>query len=346
MDLLLGHQVDRRTCPVLHFRRAHQGVLGEQPLGGKCVEAPFHQLDRGLVTPAPGRCGRCDDHQSAAIADRGAEEAVPRFVGEAGLDAVRTFDLADEGIVVGLRDAVERETLAPEEVVVERRMAGRQRLGEDGEIARRGEGRAAIHPAVGRAEMAVAHAQFAGGGVHLRDPFVDRAGPVGGQHDGAVVGGDRGDPAQQFLHRGHVADFEEHGGADPAPFLGNVGVHHHPLAQVDLLRRELLERDVCGHHLGDGGRDEAPVGIAGRQRLVGRHVEQEDDRHFLCGGAGRKLARRCLVAHLRGGGPRAQEEAGDQAGGLFRPEDGAAFLRDRSPIGWPSQSVVTIRASL
>ena len=201
-----------------------------------------------------------------------------RLVGPAGLDAVRSGHDAQRGVVVALGDAVPAHAGMADIAVIIGRVAGYHGIGQLHQIARRNIGVAVIHPAVGRAEMALGHAKAAGGIVHQGHPIGDAAAGTLGQHHAAIVGRDAHDPLQQRIDADRLTILQKHPRAGAVPVAIGIGAFGEGLLGAQFALRHQLEGDIGGHRLGDGGGQKRLIGVVRIERAPRAQIHQQRHR--------------------------------------------------------------------
>ncbi len=154
-----------------------------------------------------------------------------------------------------------------------------QRLAQLDEVAGTDIGRAAIRPAIGGGEMAVLHAKTLCLSIHHDRPARHAARRALCQHYRGIVGGNRGDGAQQDIERHAIPCLQAQAGALAVPVLECSLRHSERLFGFQLALGDQFEGDIGGHHLGDRGRDEAELGLASVQHLIRSRIEHQTDRN-------------------------------------------------------------------
>ena len=90
--------------------------------------------------------------------------------------------------MIALFDAVVFQTRRAHEMPIFGGMPRDHGLRQRAEIAGGHKGLSAVHPAIGRPEMAIRHSDRMSPRIHRGDPVLDRSGRTFCQHDGSVIG--------------------------------------------------------------------------------------------------------------------------------------------------------------
>ena len=151
-------------------------------------------------------------------------------------------------------------------------MRARRGLVEDGarhlgEVDRAGVV-AGVLEAVGRAEARARQPEVAGALVHPLHEGGDGAAHALGQRDGGVVARGQQQPVEHRLELDALA-LGQH--ADGRALVGERLLGHADLG----VGRRALDHDQRGHHLGQAGDRQHPVGLAAPQDLAGVEVEEQ-----------------------------------------------------------------------
>ena len=132
--------------------------------------------------------------------------------------------------------------------------------------------------------MAPTHADPACGVVHRQRPRRDRSGLAFAQHRRPVIGRNIGDPEQKVVDPHPLACIEEHRRTLATPLARDHRAHGEHLRRIEPTLFDQFEGEIERHHLGDRGRHEAPVGVAGVEHLAAGDINQNCHRRLVRAG--------------------------------------------------------------
>ena len=296
------------------------GARGVDLLGLKKTVAVVQQGAGGVSPGSRAVCSHDHGDQAHALAFGRRHQAIPGAVGAARLDAVHAVIPPQQGVAIGLLDAVIDELLDSVQGV-DFRIVLDQASGQERQVLRGGVvifmgPPGAVH------KVGVIHAQGPSLLVHQRGKLVFVARHILRQGDAGVVAGLDDHPFQQRVNADFLANLDEHAGPLHAPrLLADDDL----VLQGELVLGQLAGDHIGGHHLGQAGGFHPVFRVLLHQVSAGGGVHQQirhgvDLRRVwrLCAGRG---------CHAQGGAQQRREDPSWPPGAAPAAEKKARLLK-------------------